>query len=338
MTAVRPFVHRLLAPLLALLLGLLLPAGVHANCTLGAGNLASTPDADLTDNGDGTVTHSKTGLMWKQCSEGATWAAGSGPENRSCTAAVTYDWPTALTRAGTDNTATHTDWRLPTKAELRSIVETGCSGPAINTTRFPDTPSYYFWTSTPLDQGNAASAWVVFFDYGNDFNVNKGNGNGVRLVRGGQSVDTFDRLADYVPNTYSFTAVIGAAASAVVENLATDTVTVTGLTGLSTVTGIKISAGGQYAVDAGSGFGSYTSLPGVVKNGDKVKVRQTASASAGTLTAVTLTVGGVAAVFNVTTANSTADLSITKTDGVTSATPGGSVRLSVLAAMRSITA
>ncbi|MCP4235257.1 MAG: DUF1566 domain-containing protein, partial [Aestuariibacter sp.] len=31
---------------------------------------ASTPDSQLQDNGDGTVTDNKTGLMWKQCSEG----------------------------------------------------------------------------------------------------------------------------------------------------------------------------------------------------------------------------------------------------------------------------
>lgn len=31
---------------------------------------ASTPDSQLLDNGDGTVTDSKTGLMWKKCLEG----------------------------------------------------------------------------------------------------------------------------------------------------------------------------------------------------------------------------------------------------------------------------
>lgn len=32
---------------------------------------ASTPDSQLIDNLDGTITDSKTGLMWKQCLEGA---------------------------------------------------------------------------------------------------------------------------------------------------------------------------------------------------------------------------------------------------------------------------
>ena len=31
---------------------------------------ATTPNSQLTDNGNGTVTDSKTRLMWKQCSEG----------------------------------------------------------------------------------------------------------------------------------------------------------------------------------------------------------------------------------------------------------------------------
>ena len=30
----------------------------------------STPTEDFTENGDGTVTHYKTGLIWKRCVEG----------------------------------------------------------------------------------------------------------------------------------------------------------------------------------------------------------------------------------------------------------------------------
>lgn len=40
------------------------------------------------------------------------------------------------------------DRHLPTRIELTSLVGTGRSAPAIDTTAFPDTPSQFFWTST----------------------------------------------------------------------------------------------------------------------------------------------------------------------------------------------
>ncbi|MCI5158155.1 MAG: DUF1566 domain-containing protein, partial [Candidatus Electrothrix sp. AUS1_2] len=43
-------------------------ATVHAACE--SNTPASTPNSQLIDNGDGTITDSKTGLMWKQCVEG----------------------------------------------------------------------------------------------------------------------------------------------------------------------------------------------------------------------------------------------------------------------------
>ncbi|MCI5218762.1 MAG: DUF1566 domain-containing protein [Candidatus Electrothrix sp. LOE2] len=155
---------------------------VHAACS--SNMPASTPDSQLTDNNDGTVTDTKTGLMWKQCSEGQTFSIGSCNGSAS-----TFTWQAALQQPGTVNDAGgfagHTDWRLPNIKELRSIVEEQCSSPAINATRFPNTPSSYVWSGSPY-AGNSVYAWYVSFDYGYsnyDFRVDN---YAVRLVRGGQ--------------------------------------------------------------------------------------------------------------------------------------------------------
>ena len=142
----------------------------------------STPDTQLLDHGDGTISDTKTGLMWKKCAEGL-----SG-ENCDTGSVSTFNWQQALEQPGIVNSsgfAGYTDWRLPNIKELTSIVEEQCYHPAININRFPGTPSSVFWSAS-ADSGYSGYAWVVYF-------VNGGSGNGhrdvsrlVRLVRGGQ--------------------------------------------------------------------------------------------------------------------------------------------------------
>jgi hypothetical protein len=114
--------------------------------------MPSNPDASYTDNGDGTVTHTPTGLTWKRCVEGQTWSDGT------CTGtATTATWQQALKLAAASSFAGHTDWRLPNIKELRSLVEECRSYPAINEAIFPNTqaknPSVIvpLWSGSPLD-------------------------------------------------------------------------------------------------------------------------------------------------------------------------------------------
>ena len=145
---------------------------------------ASTPSSDFTDHGDGTVTHTKTGLMWKQCSEGL------GGIGCATGAASTHTWQAALQRAETLNAgagfAGFNDWRLPNIKELSSIVEEQCFAPAINATLFPNTPpSSWYWSSSPY-AAYASGGWSVGFRNGFDFVYLKSNNFYVRLVRSGQ--------------------------------------------------------------------------------------------------------------------------------------------------------
>ena len=140
---------------------------------------ASNPDSVYTDHGNGTVTDTRTGLMWKQCAEGLSGA--------SCQtgSAQTFTWADALAHADASAFAGYTDWRLPNVRELSSLVEDCRVLPSINTNRFPNTPSPSFWSGSPNALYSFA-AWVVDFSNGSDYFSNRINYHRVRLVRGGQ--------------------------------------------------------------------------------------------------------------------------------------------------------
>ncbi|MBT9487900.1 MAG: DUF1566 domain-containing protein [Rubrivivax sp.] len=150
---------------------------------------ADTPacDADvatLVTNSNATVTDSRLGLMWQQCAEGLS---GAGCATGTATVYGTY--AAALSRAAAVNADPagagrgHSDWRVPNRNELASLVNRRCEAPAIQRTPFPGTPSASFWTATPAFAG---FAWYVDFT---DGSIGPGGTTGdrvLRLVRGGQ--------------------------------------------------------------------------------------------------------------------------------------------------------
>jgi hypothetical protein len=167
----------------AALLTAALPPLAQAACTA---NIPLTrPDSRYVNHGDGTVTDTTTGLMWKQCSEGQSGA------DCSIGSAATFTWQAALQRAADVNAGNageklgHNDWRLPNLKELKSLLDTACYSAAINTALFPGTPPSAFWSSSP-SASISHYVWAVDFNYGDDYwSIKDGTGR-VRLVRGGQ--------------------------------------------------------------------------------------------------------------------------------------------------------
>lgn len=78
-----------------------------------------------------------------------------------------------------------TDWRLPSREELRSIVDYGVvyPGPSTNTEAFPNTKSQFYWSSTP-DANDSDSAWGIGFSFGYDYAYFKSDHGYIRLVSG----------------------------------------------------------------------------------------------------------------------------------------------------------
>jgi hypothetical protein len=138
----------------------------------------STTQLSYTDNGNGTVTDNRTGLMWKKCSEPDTTTDCSGTPN-------TYNWTNAISQCENLNYAGYTDWRLPNMKELFSLLKyQGSSGPYIDTTYFPNTLHSYYWTSTTY-LPSPTSAMGVDFSDGHVYYIYKTNNFRVRCVRAG---------------------------------------------------------------------------------------------------------------------------------------------------------
>jgi len=80
------------------------------------------------------------------------------------------------------------DWRVPTRKELLTLMHAGATKPSIDTAYFPNSNTTTWWTWTNSTYAvDPASAWFVGFDYGFSNAISKTHdGNVVRLVRGGQ--------------------------------------------------------------------------------------------------------------------------------------------------------
>jgi hypothetical protein len=146
----------------------------------------------------GIVKDTQTGLMWMRCSVGQTW------DGSTCAGEIqVMNWNSAMNQKA--NYAGYSDWRLPTKKELESLVycsdgqtkslmeqENGfictnneksrvTNSPTINTTYFLSTTPALYWSSLPSPYGR--SAWAVNFSGGGSYIQLDYLDNHVRLVR-----------------------------------------------------------------------------------------------------------------------------------------------------------
>jgi len=140
----------------------------------------ATPSAAFFDFGNGTVLHRPTQLIWMRCAVGQSWT-GTGCSGE----ADQLDWAGALEAADQTAVFGQSDWRLPNRNELGSIVETRCHGPAINGAIFPDSPAAEFWTGSPV-QADSDQTWVVDFEQGALMPQPATETGALRLVRGGR--------------------------------------------------------------------------------------------------------------------------------------------------------
>lgn len=149
------------------------------------------------DNGNGTITDTRSKLMWKKCSEGQTGNYCSGK-------AKTYTWDNAKRTFNNVRFAGYSDWRLPTKSELTTLVfcsnkikqETAIAStcadrnnpqnryqkPTINQRLFPNTEGSPLSSSPAPYAHLSANTWGVSFLSGQEVRIRRGDKMHVRLV------------------------------------------------------------------------------------------------------------------------------------------------------------
>ncbi|MCP5501728.1 MAG: DUF1566 domain-containing protein [Leptospiraceae bacterium] len=126
------------------------------------------------------MTDSITGLIWQKCGLGRN--NDSSCSDDTGVADIT-SWQSAIDYCNNLNLGSITNWRLPNRNELQSIVDYTTDSPAIDTTAFPATASTYYWSST-TKSSFTGTAWYVDFDEGKIYQGFKTSSYDVRCVSG----------------------------------------------------------------------------------------------------------------------------------------------------------
>lgn len=153
------------------------------------------------DNGYGTITDKRTGLMWEKKSDDGsihdkdnTYTWGMSTEPYTMNGTVVTEFLAALNAGG--GFAGYTDWRLPNLKELESLVNLEVAEPAtfpVFNSSCEEGCSVLTWSCTAQGAHWSSStyaiapmsAWAVPFVNGSVFATVKSTSFHVRAVRGG---------------------------------------------------------------------------------------------------------------------------------------------------------
>lgn len=163
----------------------------------------SDAGTEVTGTKWGCVQDNLTGLVWEiKTSDGPrdkdwtySWyntnsannggSAGTADGGDNCGDYFRCDTEKYLADVNPTNLCGASDWRLPSKEELQTIIARDRYNPSIDTGFFPNTMSGRYWSSSPV-ASNGNTAWSVHFHFGTENNSFKFDTLYVRLVRGGQ--------------------------------------------------------------------------------------------------------------------------------------------------------
>jgi len=157
--------HLILLPFLFLILsgGLALESLGHPGKKQGSEpnrqKFEIAPKHRFIDNGDGTITDRKTNLMWIKNGQSVLGA---------------LKWKEAVAFCAGLKYADHSDWRLPSKDEFKSIIDTEYQAPALpEQSSFTNVVTFFdYWTKTEPKFG-PGYVWGVNFYYGKHNYLNK---------------------------------------------------------------------------------------------------------------------------------------------------------------------
>ncbi|MFH0753804.1 MAG: DUF1566 domain-containing protein [Candidatus Omnitrophota bacterium] len=137
------------------------------------------PDNMTWDTGYRSVLDNNTGLIWE---------VKSPDEGDVNYAEDKYSWEKAgdvyIKALNKKKYGGFSDWRLPNKDELRSIIDYGKTGPSVDTHYFPHCKSDFYWTDVVYNM-QKPFVWGIFFGLGSGICYTPSSERYVRAVRGG---------------------------------------------------------------------------------------------------------------------------------------------------------
>ena len=123
------------------------------------------------EDGTNLVTDNMTGLMWAR---------------NANQLGIKTNWNAAIDFCNDLDYGGHTDWRLPNRKELESLLDLGRSSPALSSGHsFTGVQSAYYWTGTTCTHATDY-AWGLDLCYGNVLSPTKATTYYVWPVRGGE--------------------------------------------------------------------------------------------------------------------------------------------------------
>ena len=133
------------------------PKPVCPPCDSGGGTCNPNALPVFVNNGNGTITDTRTGLIWLQnanCTGTQTWA------NAGTWAAELANGNCSLTDGSTAG-----QWRLPTVKELQDLIDYSRSNPALPAGHpFTNVENNFYWTSTDYAPGIESALGLDLFD------------------------------------------------------------------------------------------------------------------------------------------------------------------------------
>ena len=120
---------------------------------------AQTSPEVLKDNGNGTVTDTKTGIMWQKDDTGKTMG-----------------WNEAISSCRGLSLAKYSNWRLASDDELTTLWRNAGVASETKTKFFPSMKPSPYWSSSVIGGTSGVMVWAVDFTNGKATGVPNGSG------------------------------------------------------------------------------------------------------------------------------------------------------------------
>jgi hypothetical protein len=154
----------------------------------------TTPWSCVQDNVTGLIWEVKTLSGLQSSTHDYTWYNSTGVNDGgaagtanggSCFDSTNCDTEKFVAAVNATGLCGADDWRLPSREELTSLIDSSVAALTIDTDWFPNTQALAHWSASPY-AGFSGSAWNVRFSNGHVYYNLKDGVRYVRLVRGGQ--------------------------------------------------------------------------------------------------------------------------------------------------------